>query len=158
MCPDLCSVIQRAGRAARTPGTEALFVYMAEKWAADKRIDQQSNVYVEDPDTPVRICSAGNLKSKKWVGMASVAFVNSQSCLRREFAKYLGDKSGDCGKNRSPATHFRHSTHELSPFDEVVLRPAPREDRLRIIWPRRHLGWQRTSSVAVCQCIIWTRG
>jgi hypothetical protein len=102
MCPDLCSLIQRAGRAARAPGTEALFIYMVESWAADVHIDRQSATYIDDPDTPIRTRSVGNLKSKEkgkqWVGMASVAFANSTSCLRVELMKYLGDESGDCSE------------------------------------------------------------
>jgi len=97
MCPDLCSLIQRAGRAARTPGSEALFIYMVESWVAETRVNQCSAEYIEDPDTPVQIRSVG--KGKQWVGMASVAFANSTSCLRVEFVKYLGDKSGDYGEN-----------------------------------------------------------
>lgn len=102
MCPDLCSLIQRAGRAARTPGTEALFIYMVESWVEEQRVDTRSSAYLKDPDTPVQIRSVGNSKSKEkgkqWVGMASVAFANSTSCLRVEFAKYLGDNSGDHGE------------------------------------------------------------
>lgn len=111
MCPDLCSLIQRAGRAARTPGTEALFIYMVESWAAETCVDRESDIYIKDPDTPVKIRSVGNSagrgkgkgkdkgKGKQWVGMASVAFANSTSCLRVEFIKYLGDNSGDYSEN-----------------------------------------------------------
>ena len=102
MCPDLCSLIQRAGRAARTPGTEALFVYMVESWVADVCVDRQSAAYIDDLDTPIRTRSVGNLKNKEkgkqWVGMASVAFANSTSCLRVELMRYLGDESGDCSE------------------------------------------------------------
>ena len=95
MCPDLCSLAQRAGRAARTPETEALFIYMVESWAAEQCVDQQSNAYAEDPDTPLRIRPVGKgSKGKQWVGMASVAFATSTACLRVELIKYLGDKSG----------------------------------------------------------------
>jgi len=113
MCPDLCSLIQRAGRAARTPGTQALFIYMVESWVAEKRVDQQSSTYIKDPDTPVQIRSVGNSKGKgkgkQWVGMASVAFANSTSCLRVEFVKYLGDKSEDYSEN----CHLWHAANIL---------------------------------------------
>lgn len=103
MCPDLCSLIQRAGRAARTPGSEALFIYMVESWVAEKSINQQSSAYIKDPDTPLRTWSAGNLKGQgkgvQWVGMASVAFAKSVSCLRVEIIRYLGDNSGNHGEN-----------------------------------------------------------
>ena len=65
----------------------------------EKHVDKQSSTYIKDPDTPVLIRSVRNKeKGKQWVGMASVAFANSISCLRVELLKYLGDKSGDCGK------------------------------------------------------------
>jgi len=106
MCPDLCSLIQRAGRAARTPGTEALFIYMVESWVAEKHIDQLSSTYIKDPDTPIQARMVGNSKSKgkgkQLVGMASVAFANSVSCLRIAFAKYLGDNSGDHSEDDHP--------------------------------------------------------
>jgi superfamily II DNA helicase RecQ len=96
MCPDLCSLIQRVGRAARAPGTEALFIYMVESWATEEHIDRDSNDYANDPDTPVRIRSVGKgSKGKQWVGMASIVFATSTMCLRVEFIKYLGDKSGE---------------------------------------------------------------
>ena len=59
MCHSLCSLIQRAGRAARTPGTEALFIYMVESWVKGERIDKQSTAYVKDPDTLVRPVGKG---------------------------------------------------------------------------------------------------
>lgn len=100
MCPDLCSLIQRVGRAARAPGTEALFIYMVESWVTEEHVDQRSKAYVNDPDTPVRIRSAGKgAKGKQWVGMASVAFATSMSCLRVEFTRYLGDRSGKICRN-----------------------------------------------------------
>ena len=100
MCPSLCSLIQRAGRAARAPGTEALFIYMVENWVKGEHIDKQLTAYVKDPDTPVHPVGKGK-KDKQWVGMASVAFANSMSCLRVELMEYLGDKSGDHGTNTS---------------------------------------------------------
>ena len=100
MCPSLCSLIQRAGWAACTPGTEGLFVYMVESWVKGERINKQSTAYVKDPDTPVRPVGKGK-KDKQWVGMALVAFANSTSCLRVELMEYLGDKSGDHGMNTS---------------------------------------------------------
>ena len=119
MCPDLCSLIQRASRAARTPGAEALFIYMVESWAADEDIDQQSNAYIKDPDTPVQIWSAGG-KGKQWVGMASVAFANSTSCLRVEFTKYLGDKSGNYSEDYC-LLHSEHSADKPRPLNKMVL-------------------------------------
>ena len=71
---------------------------MVEDWAKGEHVDQQSSTYIKDLDTPV--CSVGKGgKDKQWVGMASVAFANSTSCLRIELMKYLGDKSGDHGEN-----------------------------------------------------------
>jgi len=70
---------------------------MVESWVAETRVNQDSDAYTKDPDTPIQIRSVG--KGKQWVGMASVAFANSTSCLRVELIKYLGDTSGDCGEN-----------------------------------------------------------
>jgi hypothetical protein len=76
---------------------------MVESWAAEKDIDKQSIMYLDDPDTPVWAWSVGSAKGKEkgkqWVGMASVAFANSTSCLRTELIKYLGDKSMDFSEN-----------------------------------------------------------
>ena len=77
---------------------------MVEDWAKGEHVDQQSSTYIKDPDTPVRSVGKGG-KDKQWVGMASVAFANSTSCLRIELMKYLGDKSGDHGENG----HFQYS-------------------------------------------------
>src|SRR5579872_297384 len=90
MCPDLCSLIQRAGRAARAPGTGAVFIYMVENWATEKYINRRSHAYINDPDTPVQVRTAGQPKSKPSVGIASVAVANSTICLRVEFMDYLG--------------------------------------------------------------------
>ena len=81
MCPDLCSLIQRAGCAAHTPGTEALFIYMVERWVAEKCVDKQSGAYVKDPDTPIQIRlvgkSKGKEKGKQWVGIYGLG------CIRK---------------------------------------------------------------------------
>ena len=69
-------------------------------------IDQQSAAYVKDPDTPVRPVGKGKGKDKQWVGMASVAFAKSTSCLRVELMKYLGDKSGDHSENGRPQSIY----------------------------------------------------
>jgi hypothetical protein len=70
---------------------------------ADLHIDRQSAAYIDDPDTPTWPQPVGNSKSKekgkRWVGMASVAFANSMSCLHVELMKYLGNESGDCSEN-----------------------------------------------------------
>ena len=91
---------------------------MVESWVADRHVDQHSGTYTKDPDTPIQIRSVG--KGKQWVGMASVAFANSTSCLRVEFIKYLGDKSGNYSEN---ATYyiFEHYADEFRLFDEMVL-------------------------------------
>ena len=99
MCPSLCSLIQRAGRAARAPNTEAIFIYMVEDWVDGVDVDQESAAYIADPDTPVRPVTKGKGKDKQWVGMASVTFAKSTSCLHVELLNYLGDKSGEHGGN-----------------------------------------------------------
>ena len=76
---------------------------MVESWAAEKHINKQSSAYIKDPDTLVQIQAVGNLKGKEkgrqWVGMASVAFVNSMLCLHVQFVEYLGVNSGDFSEN-----------------------------------------------------------
>ena len=72
---------------------------MVEDWVDGVDIDCQSAAYIKDPDTPVRSVGKGKGKDKKWVGMASVAFAKSTSCLRVALMKYLGDKSGDHSKH-----------------------------------------------------------
>ena len=103
MCPHLCLLVQRAGRAACTPGSEALFIYMVESWVAEQSVNQQSRSYIKDPDAPLKTRSVGGSKGGgkgiQWVGMASVAFAKSVSCLRVEILTYLGDGSGNHGEN-----------------------------------------------------------
>lgn len=121
MCPDLCSLIQRAGRAARIPGTEALFIYMVESWALEQRVNQKSAAYIRDPDTPMRIRPA--MKGSggvQWVGMASVAFATLKSCLRVELIKYLGDESVKCCESLS-WTRFKRVADEHGLFNKMVL-------------------------------------
>ena len=100
MCPDLCSLIQRVGQAAHAPGTKALFIYMVKSCVTEEHVDQRSKAYINDPDMLVQIQSAGKgAKGKQWVGMASVAFVTSMSCLHVEFMRYLGNRSGKICRN-----------------------------------------------------------
>lgn len=99
---------------------------MVESWAAERHVDKQSGIYIKDPDTPVQIRSVGNSKGrergKQWVGMASVAFANSISCLRVECVTYLGDNSGDLSENfQSLIKIFDHSTDNVRFFDKMVL-------------------------------------
>jgi len=91
-----------------------------------ERVDQQSAAYIKDPDTPVRFVGKG--KDKRWVGMASVAFANSMTCLRVELMKYLGDKSGDCGENDHSQPISRRPTDATQPTrrDGVVIDTARR--------------------------------
>ena len=88
------------GSVEYTTACSTLFIYMVESWVKGEHINKQSTAYVKDPDTPVRPVGKGK-KDKQWVGMASVAFANSTSCLRVELMEYLGDKSGDHGTNTS---------------------------------------------------------
>ena len=90
---------------------------MVETWVAGTRVNQNSSTYIEDPDTLVQIRSVG--KGKQWVGMASVAFANSTSCLRIEFIKYLGDKSGDYSKSTTYVLWTFSDGPRL--FDKMVL-------------------------------------
>lgn len=87
-----------------------------------EEVDQRSATYLKDPDTPVRPVRKGK-KDKQWVGMASVAFANSTSCLRVEFTKYLGDESGDHGAN-ARSTVLLRLTLRRSLLDKLVLRSA----------------------------------
>ena len=70
---------------------------MVESWATEVSIDQDSAAYVQDPDAPVTTQSSRKRAKvgRLSIGMASIAFATSASCLRLEFIKYLGDKSGD---------------------------------------------------------------
>lgn len=64
-------------------------------------VNRDSDAYVQDPDAPVTIQSTRKKAKvgRSSIGMASIAFATSASCLRLEFIKYLGDQSGNHSKS-----------------------------------------------------------
>jgi len=85
----LAMLIQEFGRAARAPDSKGLAVLFHDPWVQDIKMDDFPS-HSEDLDRPQTNMTATS-SAKIRAGRASVALVNDKSCIREQFAKYLGD-------------------------------------------------------------------
>ena len=90
---------QRAGRAVRDPDLNGLFLTMVETWALELKLDGYGIKEGESPDKPYAGTLKKNSSKQDRTSMASLQFVQSDTCLRKSFAEYLGDHSPEGGFN-----------------------------------------------------------
>ena len=101
MCQDMCSQIQRAGRCARNPNINGLFLCMPEPWALMEICDPESQSYQENPDLPLPLDTPDprptskkkSVPKNQRVSQGSLAYVQTSDCRHQFQATYLGDKS-----------------------------------------------------------------
>jgi hypothetical protein len=88
----MVDVLQRAGRALRNSNEDALFIIFYEPWVNDISLDEYNEGNIDDPDRP-----RGPLKTRSQrrerTPYSCLKLVKSTTCLRAEFASYLGDQS-----------------------------------------------------------------
>ncbi|KAG9310628.1 hypothetical protein JVU11DRAFT_9196 [Chiua virens] len=94
ICKNRTEAAQRAGRAVRDQGLRGLYLEMVEPWALNSELtsvegDEQSS----DPDRPYAGTVKKTSSKQDRTGYASLRFVQSETCLREFFAKYLNDRS-----------------------------------------------------------------
>ena len=83
--------IQRAGWAARDASQQGLFLLMYEPWAVTLVTEGSSDAV--DPDRPFAGIIKKNSTKQDRTGLATLKFIQSSTCLRAFFARYLGDDS-----------------------------------------------------------------
>ncbi|KAF4618102.1 hypothetical protein D9613_012643 [Agrocybe pediades] len=83
--------LQRAGRAARSPGQTALFVVFFDEKVLHIS-EREFTGDVQDPDRP-RTKLTSNSDYLERAPLSGVHLVQTESCLRKFFAEYLDDKS-----------------------------------------------------------------
>ena len=86
----MAEMIQRAGRAARNPNMNGLFLAIIESWALDLPLD---GVNWTDPDRPYVGVIKKNTSKQDRTSIASLHFAQSRTCLHKVFTDYLGDRS-----------------------------------------------------------------
>lgn len=90
LCKNMAELAQRAGRAARDPNSSGLFLVMVEPFALNLASDSLNR---PDPDEPCAGKLKKNSSKQDRTSVASIRYVQSKTCLRDNFAGYLGDKS-----------------------------------------------------------------
>lgn len=83
---------QRGGRAVRDGYLCGLFLIMVETWALEAELTEEQ-IMSNDPDIPYSGTLKKNSSKKDRTGCAALRYVQSATCLREFYAKYLGDQT-----------------------------------------------------------------
>lgn len=90
---NLSEALQRGGRAVRDGQLWGLYLMMIETWALEANLTDEHND-TNDPDKPYTITALKKNPSKRdRTGCAVLRYVQSKTCLREFFAKYLNDQT-----------------------------------------------------------------
>jgi superfamily II DNA helicase RecQ len=88
----IVNVLQRGGRALRNSQEDVLFIILYEPWVHSISLDEYAEGDPGDPD-----CLRAKLKSSsqqhEYAPFSCLKLVKSTTCLRSQFASYLGDTS-----------------------------------------------------------------
>ncbi|KII95827.1 hypothetical protein PLICRDRAFT_26163 [Plicaturopsis crispa FD-325 SS-3] len=128
--------IQRAGRGGRDDETCALFLMMIEPWAYKAELDGDD--LNDDPDKPHRPKPKdGNRTKQDRIGRASLAYAQTDGCLRQFWATYLNDNSSTALDYTNKWCCDRHPGNEfdLQSFFKAPLRKEITETGLRAVRP-----------------------
>jgi hypothetical protein len=91
--------IQHGGCSGRDPNINSIFLTMIEPWVFDMDLDPNSSPRhanepsntEDDPDAPLLPSTSKNPTKQHCVRCAAVEFVQSETCIRQDFANYLDD-------------------------------------------------------------------
>jgi superfamily II DNA helicase RecQ len=87
-------LIQRGGRGGRNPEDRSLFLIMYEPWVKDLDLTTVPPAELEDdPDRPFTLSSSKRQPKSERTGCFCIHVVQSTSCIRSTFARYLDDPS-----------------------------------------------------------------
>ena len=88
----MVDVLQRGGRALRNSNDDALFVVFYEPWVHEVALDEYNEGDLGDPDRPRGTLKTSSQRRER-APYSCLKLVKSSSCLRAQFASYLGDMS-----------------------------------------------------------------
>ncbi|KAF8055761.1 P-loop containing nucleoside triphosphate hydrolase protein [Lyophyllum atratum] len=84
--------LQRGGRVGRREGDKGLYVIFHEPWLDDISLDDYTYGDLNDPDRPRKQLKLNSQRSDR-APYSSAELVKCASCIRKFFARYLGDES-----------------------------------------------------------------
>ncbi|KAH8981064.1 P-loop containing nucleoside triphosphate hydrolase protein [Lactarius akahatsu] len=131
--------LQRAGRALRNSDDHAFFIIFHEPWVHELSLSEYSEGDLSDPDRP-----RGQLRShaqrRERASLSSLKLVKDPSCLRAEFASYLGDASEEgtaeptyclnCGGSQVSLCDFLPGPFPYVPWSPSLAPKAKRAQNL----------------------------